>query len=133
MSERKTYDQYNKVIMIGTLTKDPELKELKNGSHVASFRVANNRYGDKTTFIGCDLFGNSRDDGKENRAQVASRVLKKGTKILLEGSLEMSQSEKDGQQRTFYNIKVSGWEFAGAKPQGDSDDGAEDDGDIDFP
>lgn len=131
--DRKTYDQFNKVIMIATLTKDPELKELKNGAHVTSFRVANNRYGDKTTFIGCDLFANTRDDGKENRAQVTSRVLKKGSKILVEGSLEMSQSEKDGVSRTFYNIKVNNWEFAGAKPAGSTDDAADDDGDIDFP
>lgn len=121
----------NSVIMVGRLCTDAEFKDLGNGRGVTSFRFASNRYGDKTTFIGCDLFQGPPVGDKKGRAQVAADLLKKGEKLIIQGELAMSESEKDGQRRTFYSLDVNNWQFAGGG-KGDSKDSGEQE-DLSFP
>jgi single-strand DNA-binding protein len=94
---------YNKVIMIGNLTKDPELRYTPQGTPVCSFRIAvNNRIkkGDRaendTLFIGVVTFG--------KQAETASKYLSKGSGVLVEGRLQERRWESGGQQKSLMEI-----------------------------
>ncbi len=89
---------YNKVIMIGNLTKDPELRYTPQGTPVCSFRIAvNNRIkkGDNvendTLFIGVVTFGRP--------AETASKYLLKGSGVLVDGRLQERRWESGGSRR----------------------------------
>jgi len=91
---------FNKAIIAGNLTRDPEVKNLPSGQSVASFGVASNRhYTDKegnkqqsTEFHNIVAFG--------KRADVCSRYLKKGMPILIEGRLQTNNWQgQDGVKR----------------------------------
>jgi single-strand DNA-binding protein len=89
----------NKAIIYGNLTRDPELKALPSGSHVASFSVATNRtYKDangnkqeSTDFHNIVVFG--------RQAETAAQYLKKGAGVFIEGRLQTRSWEKDGQKQ----------------------------------
>jgi single-strand DNA-binding protein len=94
---------YNKVIMIGNLTKDPELRYTPQGTPVCSFRIAvNNRIkkGDSaendTLFIGVVTFG--------KQAETASKYLSKGSGVLVDGRLQERRWESGGQQKSVMEI-----------------------------
>lgn len=85
----------------GNLTRDPELRMTPGGTQVLNFGVAvddrtkNQQTGeweDRPNFIDCVLFG--------NRADALSRILRKGIKVAVSGSLRWSQWERDGQKRS---------------------------------
>ena len=85
----------------GNLTRDPELRMTPGGTQVLNFGVAvddrtkNQQTGeweDRPNFIDCVLFG--------NRADALSRILRKGIKVTVSGSLRWSQWERDGQKRS---------------------------------
>ncbi len=89
----------NKVIIYGNLTRDPELKALPSGSHVATFSVATNRvYKDaqgarqeSTDYHNIVVFG--------RQAETANQYLKKGAGVFVEGRLQTRSWEKDGQKQ----------------------------------
>ena len=90
----------NKVILVGHLGKDPEVRTLENGAKVANFSMATTEsYKDKTT--------GERIDNTEwhnivvwrGLADVAERFLKKGSLIYIEGKLQTRSYEKDGVTR----------------------------------
>lgn len=89
----------NKVIIYGNLTRDPELKALPSGSHVATFSVATNRvYKDAqgarqeaTDYHNIVVFG--------RQAETASQYLKKGAGVFIEGRLQTRSWDKDGQKQ----------------------------------
>jgi single-strand DNA-binding protein len=98
---------YNKVILIGNLTKDPELRYTPQGTPVASFRLAvNYRYkqsasgGDnmkqETLFIDNVVFG--------RQAESCSKYLNKGSSVLVEGRLQERKWESDGQQKSKFEV-----------------------------
>jgi single-strand DNA-binding protein len=77
---------YNKIILIGNLTKDPELRYTPQGTPVASFRIAvNHKYKQadeikqETMFIDNVVFG--------RQAETCSKYLNKGSAVLVEGRL----------------------------------------------
>lgn len=85
----------------GNLTRDPELRMTPAGTQVLNFGVAVNdraknqqtgEWEDRPNFIDCVLFG--------NRADALSRILRKGIKVAVSGSLRWSQWERDGQKRS---------------------------------
>jgi single-strand DNA-binding protein len=86
----------NKVIIYGNLTRDPELKALPSGSHVATFSIATNRvYKDAkgtrqeaTDYHNIVVFG--------RQAETTSQYLKKGAGVFVEGRLQTRSWEKDG-------------------------------------
>lgn len=90
---------YNKLIMIGNLTKDIELRYLQNSTAVAKGSIAtSHKYKSKdgsqkeeVCFIDFDIFGRS--------AEIANQYLKKGSKVMLDGRLVFSQWE-DSQTNT---------------------------------
>ena len=96
----------NKVILIGNLGKDPEVRRLENGAVVASFSIATSEtYTDKKT-------GEKRDNTDWHNivvwrglAEVAEKFIKKGMKIYVEGKLR-TRSWQDKENVTRYTTEV---------------------------
>jgi single-strand DNA-binding protein len=110
----------NKVILIGNLGKDPEVRHLDNGASVANFSIA-------TTETYKDRNSGERVDQTEwhnivlwrGLAEVAEKYLKKGDSIYVEGKLRTRSWEKDGVTR--YTTEVVGDQMTmlGGKKSGD--------------
>jgi single-strand DNA-binding protein len=107
----------NKIIIKGRLTRDPEMKTGASGVEFCKFTVAVDRklskdkMKDKSAdFFDCTAFGKT--------GAAIHAFIKKGREILVEGRMESSTSEKDGQKRTFWGIVVETFDFCGSK--GDS-------------
>lgn len=117
-NQRKKAEMYNKVILIGNLTKDPELRYTPQGTPVTSFRLAvNYRYkqsasgGDdmkqETLFIDNVIFG--------KQAESCSKYLNKGSSVLVEGRLQERRWESDGQQKSKFEIIAQSVKFLSRK------------------
>lgn len=98
---------YNKVILVGNLTKDIELRYSQGGSAIANTSIATSRKftsnsGEKkeeVCFVDIVFFARS--------AEIANQYLRKGSKILVEGRLNFEQwSDQSGQKRSKHNIIV---------------------------
>lgn len=94
---------YNKIILIGNLTKDPELRYTPKGTPVASFGIAvNRRYKqsdemkEETLFIDIVVFG--------KQAESVSQYLSKGNPVLVDGRLQERRWESDGQKRSKFEV-----------------------------
>ena len=91
---------YNRVILVGNLTRDIELKYTQGGTAVTDIGMAVNdrrksatgEWIDETTFVDVTLWGRT--------AEVASEYLGKGSPILIEGRLKLDTWETDGQKRS---------------------------------
>ena len=101
----------NKVILIGNLGRDPEIKKLENGSTLASFSIATSeKYTDKQS--GQKIEQTDWHDIVLWRglAEIAEKYLKKGSKIYLEGRLK-KRSWEDREGNTRYSVEVIGDEM----------------------
>jgi single-strand DNA-binding protein len=101
---------YNKIILIGNLTKDPELRYTPQGTPVASFRLAvNYRYKQsdemkqETMFIDNVIFG--------KQAESCSKYLNKGSSVLVEGRLQERRWETNGQQKSKFEVVAQSVRF----------------------
>lgn len=115
----------NTVNIIGTLTRDCELKYTQGGSAIGSFGIAlNEKWKDKSgqlqekaMFFDVTAFG--------KRAEVISNHFKKGDKIGITGSLDyQSWDAQDGTKRSKVSIKLNDFDFIGSKnntPQQNND------------
>jgi len=106
---------YNKIILIGNLTKDPELRYTPQGTPVVSFRLAvNYRYKQsdeikqETMFIDNVVFG--------KQAETCSKYLNKGSSVLVEGRLRERRWESNGQQRSKFEVIAQSVRFLTRKP-----------------
>ena len=107
----------NKVILIGNLTHDPELRALPSGSHVLNFSIAvsdrrkgsDGGYTDVPIYAPCKLFG--------SRAESLSKYLRKGSKVGIDGKLDYSQWVKDGVTRSKLEVYVEQIELLTPKTQ----------------
>ena len=103
----------NKVIMMGRLTKDPEIRYAQSGSAVAGFSIAVDRRFKRdgepdADFFNCSAFGKT--------AEFLEKYVHKGTKVVIEGRLQNdSYTNKDGQKVTATKILVDSMEFAESK------------------
>jgi single-strand DNA-binding protein len=122
----------NRAMIIGNLTRDPELKALPSGSKVTSFSVATNRVfkdaqgqkKEQTDFHNIVVFG--------RQAETAAQYLKKGQSVLIEGRMQTrSWDGKDGEKkyrteviadRVQFGPKASG-AYAGAGPSASGSSG----------
>ncbi len=112
---------YNKVILMGNLTRDPELKYLPSGAAVANIGIAVNRvYNDRQSgekkeevcFVDLDAFGRT--------AEIINEYFQKGRPILVEGRLRLQTWETDdGQRRSKHSVMVDRFEFVGGRQDGD--------------
>ncbi len=110
---------YNKVILVGNLTRDVELKYTPSGTAIAKFGLATNRtYKDSMSgenkqevmFIDITVFGRS--------AEVANQYLKKGKKVLIEGRLVLDQwVDASGNKRSKHSIVAEKVQFMDNKNQ----------------
>ncbi len=103
----------NKVLLMGNLTRDPELRYTPSGTAVADLSLAINRKyntasGEKkeeTCFVDVTLWA--------RRAEVACQYLKKGSPVFVEGRLQLDQWETDGQKRSKLKVVAQSFEFIG--------------------
>ena len=105
----------NKIIIKGRLVRDPELKTGGNGIEYCKFTVAVDRRKQKdkeqqTDFFDCTAFGNT--------GVAISKYITKGREILVDGRMESTKTEKDGQKRTWWGITVETFDFCGSKGDG---------------
>ena len=109
---------YNKTILAGHLTRDPEIRFSNNGTPVGSFGLAvNSGFGDnkEVLFIDVTVFGKS--------AEACGEYLRKGSAALFEGRLKLEQWEKDGQKRSAIKVIAGNVQFlAGKEANVDADD-----------
>ena len=97
---------FNRVVLVGNLTKDVELRYLQSGMAVTDIGLAvNHKYKNKTgewveepVFVDITLWGRT--------AEVAGEYLGKGSSVLIEGRLKLDSWEKDGQKHS--KLKVIG-------------------------
>jgi single-strand DNA-binding protein len=110
---------FNKVILMGNLTRDPQLKYLPNNTAVCDFGLATNRrFKDKD--------GNQREDvcyvdisAFGRQAEVINQYMTKGKPILIEGRLKFdSWTGQDGQKRSRLAVVVENFQFVGAREGG---------------
>lgn len=95
----------NKVIIIGTLGNDPEMRYLPNGSAVCSISLATDEgYKDKNTGHQVDKTEWHRVEAFGRLAEIIGECLKKGSKCYVEGKLRTDEYEKDGIKR--YSTKI---------------------------
>lgn len=89
----------NKVLIYGNLTRDPELKAIPSGTHVASFSVATNRVYKDAQGVRQEAvdYHNIVVFGKQ--AETAAQYLKKGQGVFIEGRLQTRSWDKDGQKQ----------------------------------
>ena len=100
----------NKVILIGRLTKEPELRQTPQGTAVCSFTIAVNRRFAKenqTDFINCTAW--------QNTAEFICKYFHKGDMIAVVGRLETRQWEKDGKKQYATDVVIEEAHFCGSK------------------
>jgi single-strand DNA-binding protein len=91
---------FNRVILLGNLTRDPELRYIQSGMAVSDIGLAvndrrkgpNGDWIEEVTFVDVTVWGRN--------AEIAGEYLTKGSPVLIEGRLKMDSWEKDGQKRT---------------------------------
>lgn len=108
---------FNKVILMGNLTRDPEIRYAPNGTPVANFGLAvNRRYRqgeemrDDVCFVDIVVFG--------KQAETCGQYLGKGQGALIEGRLQMRKFEtKDGQKVTKHEVVAENVRFLSRRPE----------------
>ena len=110
----------NKVLLIGNLTKDPELNTTTNGISVCKFTLAVSR-----------RFGNNETDflpiiAWRGQAENCNKFLKKGSKAAVSGTIQTrSYDANDGSKRFITEIVADEVQFLSTKPSGDEDTAGE--------
>jgi single-strand DNA-binding protein len=123
------YSSINRVVLIGRLTHDPELRALPSGTTVCSLRVACNTsrktddggYSDRPNYFNVSAFG--------GRGESVSRYMRKGRRIAIDGHLEWREWETaEGSRRQAVEIVAENVQFLDGPAEHSRDDGALDDG-----
>jgi single-strand DNA-binding protein len=117
---------FNKVILAGNLTRDPELRYTPKGTAIAKIGLAINRkwrsesgeMKDETTFVDVDAFGKT--------AETIGQYLKKGRPILIEGRLryETWDDKTSGQKRSKLGVVMDSFQFIDSGSRGDNEGAA---------
>ena len=114
---------YNRVILVGNLTRDPEQRALQGGKSVTKFSLAvnNPRNKEEVTFV--DIVAWDR------LGETCNTYLKKGSNCLVEGRLVVrSYDDKDGVKRKAVEVVIDNMQMLGSRPQGMGGDEAHDGG-----
>ena len=116
---------FNKVILLGNLTRDPEVRYTPKGTAVTELGMAVNRVytaenGEKreeTTFVDVTLWGRT--------AEIAGEYLKKGRPVFIEGRLQLDtwDDKQSGQKRSKLKVVGEGLQLLGGRPGGGSGGG----------
>ena len=113
----------NRVLLIGRLTRDPDLKTTQGGTSVASFSMANNRSytsqnekKEQVSFFNCIAWG--------KLGETISKYVHKGDKIAVEGRLQQRSWEKDGQKHSTVEVVIDNVQFLGTPNGGNKSEGS---------
>ena len=106
---------FNKLVMVGNLTRDVELKYTNSGSAIANTAIATSRKftsnGEKkeeVCFVDITFFGRS--------GEIANQYLRKGSKILVEGRLKLDTwNDQQGQKRSKHSVIVESMQMLDSK------------------
>ena len=111
---------FNKVVLMGNLTRDPELRAIPSGQNVCSFSLAVNRtwknasgeQQEAVDYIDCNIWGKP--------AEIINQYMKKGSGILVSGRLQQRSWEQEGQKRSKVEVVVEDFNFVGGPNEGGS-------------
>lgn len=115
---------YNKVLLMGGLTKDPELKHTNNGTAYLRFSLAcgysvkdsNGQWTDKADYVPCTAWGNS--------AETLNKYCVKGSQLFVEGKVFTTKfKDKNGNDIWDTGVRVDNIRFAGGKRKDDGGNG----------
>ena len=111
---------YNKVILMGNLTRDPEVRYTSGGTAIAKLGLAVNRrwknqegqMQEETTFVDVDAFG--------RQAETIGQYLKKGRPVMVEGRLKLDQwdDKQTGQKRSKLGVVLENFQFLDSRGEG---------------
>ncbi len=108
---------YNRVILVGNLTRDVDVRFTKTGTPVTDLGLAVNdrvkrgeEWVDETTFVDVTLWGRT--------AEIAGEYLSKGSQVLIEGRLKLDTWEQDGQKRHKLHVVADRMQMLGSKGGG---------------
>lgn len=105
---------FNKVILMGNLTRDPEVRSLPSGQSVTNFSLAVNRtwrdqegnQQENVSYIDCVAWGKV--------GEIISQYVQKGRPLLVSGRLDQRSWEKDGQKHSKVEVVVEDFNFVGS-------------------
>lgn len=115
----KEKQMYNKLIVIGNLTRDIELRYLPSGAAIAKsaiatsykYKTSTGESKDEVMFLDFNMFGRS--------GEVANQYLRKGSKVMLEGRLVLEQwTGQDGANRSKHSLRVDVMKMLDSKQDG---------------
>jgi len=116
---------YNKIILAGNLTRDPEMRTLQNGTNVCKFGLATNRKfktqsgenREEVLFIDIEAWG--------KQAEIIEQHCNKGSSLLVEGRLRLETWEKDGHKNSRHLVVLEGFQFLGTRKDGSGNGGGQ--------
>jgi single-strand DNA-binding protein len=142
---------YNHIVLVGRLTRDPEIRYVQSGTAVTSFSIAVNRrtkQGEEAMFVDIVAW----DSPNRKLAEICNTYLKKGMNVLVDGRLSIRSYEtKEGEKRKATEVVCNdmqmldsrnarpdgdgggGYERAGARAGGGDSAGMDDDGGGEIP
>src|SRR3954463_4777476 len=105
---------FNRVVLVGNLTRDPELRYIPSGTAVSDIGLAVNdrvkrgdQWVDEVTFVDITLWGRT--------AEIANEYLSKGAPVLIEGRLKQDRWEKDGQKHSKLKVTCDRMQMLGGR------------------
>ncbi len=113
----KETNMYNKVILLGNLAREPELKYLPSGSAICTTSIATNRkwkdqsgqQKEEVCFVDLTFFGKT--------GEIVSQYLCKGSRLLVEGRLKLDQwTDQSGGKRSKHSVTVDNLQMLDSKP-----------------
>jgi single-strand DNA-binding protein len=116
---------FNQVILMGNITRDPQVKTLPSQQQVAEFGLATNRRyrtadgedKEDVCFVECAVFGKG--------AEVINQYARKGRPLFVQGRLKYdSWEDKQGNKRSRLSVIVEQFQLLGGRPESDSQPGA---------
>jgi single-strand DNA-binding protein len=114
---------FNKVILLGNVTRDPELRYIANGTAVTDIGLAVNdrrktatgEWVEETTFVDVTLWGRT--------AEIAGEYVTKGSPLLIDGRLKLDTWEKDGKKNSKLRVVGEKMQLLGSRSGGGGGDG----------
>jgi single-strand DNA-binding protein len=108
---------FNRVILVGNLTRDPELRYIPSGTAVSDISIAVNdrvkrgdQWVDEVSYVDITMWGRT--------AEIANEYLSKGSPVLIEGRLKQDRWEKDGQKHSKLKVTCDRMQMLGAREGG---------------
>jgi single-strand DNA-binding protein len=112
---------FNRVILLGNVTRDPELRYISNGTAVTDVglavndrrKTASGEWVEETTFVDVTLWGRT--------AEIAGEYVTKGSPLMIEGRLKLDTWEKDGKKNSKLRVVGERMQLLGSKSGGGGD------------